>query len=196
MSSGQQTVEQTAYETDPDTNRADQNRQRIYLGYYSGTSYWTQYSYPIYYRYDAPNPKYPQSNVEFTVGYSNAGYTTLGRSVTTYGNEVQKPLIRRGGDFEIRDDDKFLLNTTAAEWRGVEGEPYFLQFQISSFHPKGATQGEASDHIFKLCLHQYTSTVRRLSCTLHNKDNGGYRGVQVLDDSRGLGVTEYLPLNN
>ncbi len=38
--------------------------------------------------------------------------------------------------------------------------------------------------------------LRRLSCTLHNRDTGAYRGVQVLDDSRGLGVTEYLPLND
>jgi hypothetical protein len=140
--------------------------------------------------------KYPQAQVNFDIGYSNAGYMTLGRTAYTYGNEVQKPLVRRGGDFEIRDDDKFIINATAAEWRGVEGEPYFLQFQIASFHPKGATVGEPSDHIFKLCLHQYTATVRRLSCTLHHKDNGEYRGVQVLDDSRGLGVTEYLPPND
>ena len=30
----------------------------------------------------------------------------------------------------------------------------------------------------------------------HNRDTGQYRGTQVLDDSRGLGVTEYLPVND
>ena len=41
-----------------------------------------------------------------------------------------------------------------------------------------------------------SQTVRRLACTLRDKDTGQYRGTQVLDDSRGKGVTEYLPPND
>jgi hypothetical protein len=113
--------------------------------------------------------------------------------MASYSNGAAKALFRDQGDYVVKDDHKFILNTSAATWYGVEGEPWFVPLQISTYAP--------SNTVLKICFHKYspsagTQTVRRLACTLHNKDTGAYRGTQVLDDSRGLGVTEYLPLND
>jgi len=179
---------------------ADSTKDAIYVGYWDQPDRFTHYSYPKHYNYNAPNPKYPEATVEFSVVYPNSIFA-LSRQLKTSSNGEQVPLVRADGDFEIEDDMKFILDTSAATWKGVEGkEQYFLQLQVSSFHPDGATEGEASEFIFKLCMHEYfpsgkSAIVRRLACTLHNRDTGAYMGTQVLDDSRGLGSTEYLPLN-
>jgi hypothetical protein len=187
-------VEQRAYEVDKTTGKPNPRGQEIWLGHYLGTSEYNQYTYPTGWWDTGPNPKYPYAQVNIAVTFNDEGYTTLGRIANTYSNYAHAALVMPN-EFVIRDDHKFILDTSAAEWKGVEGQPWFVQFQISSFHPEGATTGPASDFIFKICLHQYTDAVRRLSCTLHDKNTGEYRGVQVLDDSRGLGTTEYLPLN-
>lgn len=175
----------TAYEAVG--GKADRTKQGVHVGFWLGATYLSHYSYPVSYEYNNPNPKYPHASTSFQIVYPNS-ILALGKTVTTYSDSVEKPLVRKEGDFEIKDELKFLLDTSAATWYGVEGEPYFLQLQISTF--------SASSTVFKMCLHQYFPGVRRLACTLHNKDSGEYMGTQVLDDSRSLGVTEYLPPND
>jgi hypothetical protein len=170
----------------------DKNKDAIYAGFYKSPTRLSHYSYPRGYNYNSPNPKYPEGSVEFSIVYPN-GVFALGGTITTWSNGAAKALVRKAGDFVIKDDLKFILNTSAATWEGVEGEPWFVQLQISTYAP--------SNTVFKICMHEYfptagTQTLRRLACTLHNKDTGQYRGTQVLDDSRGLGVTEYLPVND
>ena len=177
----------TAYET-PKGGVPDITKPGIQVGFWSGATYFSHYSYPVAYDYGNPNPRYPSGNTGFQVVYPN-GIFALGKTLTTYGNSAEKALVRSEGDFEIKDDLKFILNRSAATWNGVEGENFwFVQLQISSFG--------ASDTVFKLCLHEYFTGVRRLACTLHNKDTGQYKGTQVLDDSRGLGAVEYLTPND
>lgn len=163
----------------------DVTKQAVYVGNYLSTQTFSHYSYPQNYNYASGNPKYPQSSMDFAVVYPG-GVFALGKTVTTYSNGQSKALVR-DEDFVIKDDLKFILNTSAATWKGVEGDPYFLQLQVSTYAP--------SSTVFKVCMHQYFPGVRRLACTLHDKDSGDYKGTQVLDDSRQLGSTEYLPLN-
>lgn len=174
----------TAYEAVG--GKADRSKQGIHVGFWTGATYLSHYSYPTNYDYGNPNPKYPHASTSFQIVYPQNIFA-LGRTVTTYSNNAEKALVRTQGDFEIRDDHKFILNISAATWNGVDGEPYFLQLQVSTFSP--------SSTVFKVCMHQYFPGVRRLACTLHDKDSGAYKGTQVLDDSRQLGSTEYLPLN-
>ena len=173
----------TAYESVD--GKPDKTKQGIQVGFWLGANYMSHYQYPVNYDYGNPNPKFPQAQVSFNIVYPNNIFA-FGKTVTTYSDGKEKALTR-SDDFQIRDDHKFILNKTAVQWTGVEGEPYFLQFQISTYAP--------SNTVFKVCMHEYFPGVRRLACTLHDKDSGQYRGTQVLDDSRGLGTTEYLPLN-
>lgn len=170
----------------------DRSKDAIYVGFNKSPTRLYHYSYPRNYNYNSPNPKYPEGSVEFNIAYPN-GVFALGGTMTAYSNGAATALVRPDGDFVIKDDHKFILNTSAATWEGVEGQPWFVQLQISTF--------SGSDTVFKICLHESfpsagTQTVRRLACTLHNKDTGAYRGTQVLDDSRNLGAVEYLPPNN
>jgi hypothetical protein len=87
--------------------------------------------------------------------------------------------------FEIRDDAKFILNAAAAEWVAA---PWFVQFQVADDDFPSAS--------FRLCMNMHAPNLRRLSCTIHDKDTGAWRGVHVLDDSQGLGVVEYAPITD
>ena len=95
------------------------------------------------------------------------------------------PPLLREAPFVIRDIDQFQMDTTVAEWRLARN---FMQLQISTFIP--------SNTVFRLCLHLALDGTKRLSCTLRDKLNGTMRGVQVLDDSAGLGTIEYRTYGN
>ncbi len=171
--------------------KVDETKPGVMVNTWKGVHQYQQYSYPMGYTYQVPNPDHiPHASVMFEIDYTD-GVSTLGKTISTYSGSIEKALSRPEGDFVIKDDDKFILNTSAATWYGVEGEKdWFVQLQISTF--------PSSDTVFKLCLHQYfpssvTGTVRRLSCTLHDKVTGSFRGNQMYDDSRGLGATEYVP---
>ncbi len=136
--------------------------------------------------------KFPYSSMGWQITYSAEGFLTLSSVAEAYTGYEGSPgngvaLFRAAGNFVIPDNYKFILNTTAAEWKGVEGAPWFVQLQISTY--------SGSNTVFKLCLPQYLPDVRRLACTLHNKDSGAYRGSQAIDDSRNIGPIEYVPLN-
>jgi hypothetical protein len=60
-----------------------------------------------------------------------------------------------------------------------------VQLQVSDFDPSAT--------VFRLCLHHRLDEVRRLACTLHDRDSAAYRGVQIRDDN-GLGTIEYQTL--
>ena len=170
----------------------DRTKDSVHVGFSKSPTALTHYAYPNNYNYNSPNPKFPEGTVSFNIVYPG-GVFALGKEMTSWSNGSATALFRESGDFVIKDDHKFILNTSAATWYGVEGSPWFVQLQISTFAP--------SNTVFKICMHEYfptagSQTVRRLACTLHNKDTGQYRGTQVLDDSRGLGVTEYLPPND
>lgn len=181
------------------------NNAGVYVGFWiaDGDTKFLHYSYPRNYDYNNPNSKYPEGSLTFDIVFPNSIFSLGERVISSSGSG--SITLMRDKPFEIKDDLKFLLDTSAATWKGVEGkEQYFVQLQISSFHPSASAP--ASDFIFKVCLHEYfpasrnldgkDAFVRRLACTLHNKDTGKYVGTQVLDDSRGLGATEYLPVND
>jgi hypothetical protein len=178
-----------AVEIDRATKLPREDGTRVSVNFYTSPTFFSQNSYLT--GDFSTQTKFPYGGNDFPVGYSNEGFFTLGRMITayTYANGISKAtaLVRRAGDFEIKDDHKFIIDTTSAEWRGTELDPNaFVQLQIASYSP--------SNTVFKLCLHQSFGDVRRLACTLHNKDTGVRRGVQVIDDSRNIGQIEYLPL--
>lgn len=164
----------------------DRTKDLVFVGYYLNSQYFGQYSYPRNYDYNNPYPKYPQAEIQFHLSYLS-GWMALGRQIDTWSNGVTAPLVR-SEEFEIRDDHKFILNRTAAQWGGVEGNPWFVQLQINEY--------SASNVVFRLCLHLYLPKVRRLSCTIHERNTGEYRGTEVIDDSRGLGAIRYFPATN
>lgn len=178
-----------AVELDRTTRLPRENGDTVSVNFSTGTRNFSQYAFLTNDQYTTT--KFPWGGVDFPVGFSNAGFFSLGRTILGFsydGNTYKETaMIRQGGDFEIKDDFKFIIDTTSAEWRGTElDRAAFVQLQISSF--------SASNTVFKLCLHQSFGDVRRLACTLHNKDTGVRRGVQVIDDSRNIGQIEYLPL--
>jgi len=179
-----------AVEIDRATSLPKANGNKVTVSFYTSPTNFNQYSY-LTNNQTGQTSVFPYGGNDFPVGYSDDGFFSLGRTITAYtyvnGISKQTALIRQGGDFEIKDDFKFILDTTSAEWRGTELDPNaFVQLQISSY--------ALSNTVFKLCLHQSFGDVRRLACTLHNKDTGVRRGVQVIDDSRNIGQIEYLPL--
>lgn len=178
---------QSAYEVDPATGLPDRKKDLILLSITQLSSGWFQQSIPYGFKMGGSSNvhSYPQRSVLLGTSYSAEGRFTLAQQATSgyAGDTAFVSLVRSDGPLEIRDDSKFLLNTTAAEWRGVDGSPDFLQLQISS--------SAQSNTVFKLCLHMSMEGVRRLACTLHDRNSGSFRGVQVLDDSAGLGVIEY-----
>lgn len=92
--------------------------------------------------------------------------------------ERNEPLAR-DTPFVIRDGDKFTLNTTIAEWRlGAD----FAQLQVSTL--------DGEPNVFRLCQHLRLETIKRLACSLHDKDTAVLVGAHILDDSNG--PMEYL----
>ena len=135
-----------------------------------------------------PNVRiYPESLVAFPLVTSPAGYLALAASIQVgqagAQQEIRQVYSREAGAFEIRDDFKFLHNTTVAERRGGPGNADFVQLQVATY--------ALSDAVFKLCLHQSLGAVRRLACTLHDKDTAALRGVHLIDDSTGAGPVEF-----
>ena len=136
-----------------------------------------------------PNRRaYPPSWVNFGLGLSPSGFMTLSSAAETSWTSPtegdQRFIYQRAeGDFEIRDDFKYLLNKTASEWRHGPGMTYFVQLQLATY--------PMSDNLYKLCLHQFLGGVRRLACSLHDKDTAELRGVHVIDDSTGEGPVEH-----
>jgi hypothetical protein len=162
----------------------DGNRTKdaVFIGYYLQASYFSHFSYPEK-SYQQTSGKYPSASVIFPVNYTS-GELRLGQQITVHSGGGDIPLVGTA-EFEIRDSSKVMLNQTSFEWKGVNGAPWFVGFQVNEY--------AQSNTVFRLCLHQSFPDVRRLACTIHNKDTGAYRGTQVLDDSRNLGVIEYYP---
>jgi hypothetical protein len=165
------------------------NGLRVTVNFYTTTQEYGLYSYPTN---GSSLDKYPYGAASFKVGFSDEGWFTLGRLAQGTSNvagrsQKQTAMVRQGGDFEIRDDYKFIIDTTAAEWRGTElDQNAFIQLQIGSY--------PQSNTAFLLCQHQSFGDVRRRACTIHSRDTGQKRGVAVIDDSRNLGPIEYLPV--
>jgi hypothetical protein len=136
-----------------------------------------------------PNVRlYPASTIVFPLLLGRGGLTSLGsfiyvRQLGTQG-EIQELFRRSEGSFKIHDNFKYLLNTTAAEWRDSSGNDDFVQLQLATFPP--------SDAVFKLCLHQSLGEVRRLTCTLHDRQTAERVGVHVIDDSTSSGPVEFV----
>lgn len=188
----QSLAEVPAYELDPLTGRPDESGDMVQFTSRIGPeSAWEQrtqprsYRCPVntcgphndrYYPFAATMHEVWTVNGEFALGpdviWSLAGW-----------QERNDPLVRNS-PFVIRDNDKLTLNTTIAEWRL---EPNFVQLQVSTYDPSPA--------VFRLCLHlrlgAAQDVVRRLACSLHDKDTALLRGVQILDDSAGIGGMEY-----
>jgi hypothetical protein len=135
-----------------------------------------------------PNVRlYPASTVVLPLLSRRAESLSLGsflyvRHDGTQG-EIQQLLRRNEGSFRIHDDVKYPLNATLAEWRAPSGGEDFVQLQLATFAPL--------PEVFKLCLHQSLGEVRRLTCTLHDRQTAAFVGVQAIDDSTNTGPVEF-----
>jgi hypothetical protein len=138
-----------------------------------------------------PNVRaYPASTVVFPLQFRRSESVSLGsfiyvRHGGTQGTqgEAQQLLRRDEGSFRIHDNFKYPLNATIAEWRGLSGDEDFVQLQLATY--------PLSDAVFKLCLHQSLGEVRRLTCTLHDRQTAARVGVHAFDDSTGAGPVEF-----
>lgn len=178
----------SAYEVNPVTGLPDTSQDRVLLAMFQGND-WEHRSQPQAYRcpvVEECGPQnehaYPFHGVFIEKLTTATGEFALGASAlwSIAGWQDRNPPLWRDSPFVIRDNDKLTLNTTIAQWRA---EPNFVQLQVSTFDP--------SNTVFRLCLHLRLDLVRRLACTLHDKDTALLRGAQILDDSAGLGGIEY-----
>lgn len=149
---------------------------------------WTRWTQPQDYR--CPESicpvrnvrSYPFSGIRFDAAYIPGGDMVLGPTAhwSSAGWGDRNPPLTRSTAFTIKPTDKLPLDTTIAQWN--DGK-YYVQIQVGTYQP--------SNTVFRLCLHIILPDVKNLSCTLHDRINGALRGLQVIDDSAGLGAIEY-----
>jgi hypothetical protein len=167
----------------------------ISVQYYTDVRSFNHYTFP----YEFSNPYWEPRSFPSSFLYWDAGYTDSVYSLkedlfafTTEGpNQTEVALHRKDGTFPIKPTDQYKFNATFAEWRGVEDQQWFVQLQVADYHDP--SDGSVSNAAFNFCVHQYLPKVRRLACTIHDRNTGDYLGSRLLDDSNGLGSVTYLP---
>lgn len=178
------------HEAWPTVELSQEYPDAVSVSYYDGGLYFAYDTYPVLYRPYWQQTNFPVSYMQWDVSY-NTGDFTLAQNMQVYSGNENTVLWRPEG-FTIKSDDKFILNQTFAEWKGVTGTDWFVQLQVQDYNGIGADP-KLSTAAFNLCVHMLVPKVRRLSCTIHDRQTGQFRGVRVVEDSNGLGPVEWLP---